>query len=713
MAHSEEVIKHKPRIENKHLSIIKTHVAPCINDFDILKPISRGAFGQVYLAMRKTTKKLFALKAMKKQDVRSKNMMDQVVAERDALAISSKSPFVVQLYYSFQSKDQIFLVMEYMIGGDAKSLLHNLGFFDEGMAIFYIAEVTLALEYLHSHSIIHRDIKPDNMLISSSGHIKLTDFGLSDFTSKRKPNFHDLINTPSNKMNDASHRASIFWRTPGQLQSLTSKFTFSVPRKTNENKKNEFKSALPVLASNGFIFSPPQQITNVTSSSLAQFTPIRSTPLGAKSSSTPNISDVENHPTKTANTGLTEDIDVLSIQSRYHRKRSFQEVDDEDALEKENFIVEDRLYKRQRVYSHSLPYELESSLEASQIPEGVPVKKTNLVKFHDQVEHFDHYSFSNNDCEQSISIVDVDCRSLPHDTSSQVNISGISVLTDTSHMSISMNKENADIASPLALKTAKLTPSPRSISSNLKKPSPSLTPKSVSGKYRLNSDCMITPVQMLRFLDGPSDTPERNQVLLSSVDSLSELQNAAAQTPEGSSRNESMPLQTPKRTPYRTPKSKIQRGKATPAQKRKILGTPDYLSPEILLGKSYNSSADWWALGICFYEFLTGIPPFNDDTAELVFEHILNHDLVWPDGEESLSKHSVEAITQLLHVNMSERASAKELKSMQCFASINWENLHMDNPPFVPQPDNMYDTTYFDAKNAANQLQMSVFNQQV
>lgn len=69
--------------------------------------------------------------------------------------------------------------MEFMVGGDLKSLLGTYGFMEEAMAVFYAAEVTLALEYLHKHNIIHRDLKPDNMLISKTGHVKLTDFGLS------------------------------------------------------------------------------------------------------------------------------------------------------------------------------------------------------------------------------------------------------------------------------------------------------------------------------------------------------------------------------------------------------------------------------------------------------------------------------------------------------------------------------------------------------
>lgn len=75
--------------------------------------------------------------------------------------------------------------MEYMIGGDLKSLLAVSGFFEESAAKFYIAEITLALQYLHQHGIIHRDIKPDNMLLTASGHVKLTDFGLSKIELSR------------------------------------------------------------------------------------------------------------------------------------------------------------------------------------------------------------------------------------------------------------------------------------------------------------------------------------------------------------------------------------------------------------------------------------------------------------------------------------------------------------------------------------------------
>ncbi|XP_061956682.1 probable serine/threonine protein kinase IREH1 isoform X1 [Populus nigra] len=149
-----------------------------IDDFEIIKPISRGAFGRVFLAKKRATGDLFAIKVLKKADMIRKNAVESILAERDIL-ISVRNPFVVRFFYSFTCRENLYLVMEYLNGGDLYSLLRNLGCLDEDVARVYIAEVVLALEYLHSLRVVHRDLKPDNLLIAHDGHIKLTDFGLS------------------------------------------------------------------------------------------------------------------------------------------------------------------------------------------------------------------------------------------------------------------------------------------------------------------------------------------------------------------------------------------------------------------------------------------------------------------------------------------------------------------------------------------------------
>ncbi|KAG9138602.1 hypothetical protein Leryth_012939 [Lithospermum erythrorhizon] len=149
-----------------------------IEDFEIIKPISRGAFGKVFLARKRATGDLFAIKVLKKLDFIRKNDIERILAERNIL-ITVRNPFVVRFFYSFTSKENLYLVMEYLIGGDLYSLLRKVGCLEENVARVYIAELVLALEYIHSLGIVHRDIKPDNILIAQDGHIKLTDFGLS------------------------------------------------------------------------------------------------------------------------------------------------------------------------------------------------------------------------------------------------------------------------------------------------------------------------------------------------------------------------------------------------------------------------------------------------------------------------------------------------------------------------------------------------------
>ena len=154
-------------------------VTPSIKDFEIIKPISKGAFGSVYLSKKKSTAEYFAIKVLKKADMVAKNQITNVKAERAIMMWQGESDFVAKLYWTFSSKDYLYLVMEYLNGGDCASLVKILGGLPEDWAKKYIAEVILGVEHLHSRGIVHRDLKPDNLLIDQKGHLKLTDFGLS------------------------------------------------------------------------------------------------------------------------------------------------------------------------------------------------------------------------------------------------------------------------------------------------------------------------------------------------------------------------------------------------------------------------------------------------------------------------------------------------------------------------------------------------------
>uniref|UniRef100_A0A665UR49 non-specific serine/threonine protein kinase n=1 Tax=Echeneis naucrates TaxID=173247 RepID=A0A665UR49_ECHNA len=142
-----------------------------------IKTLGIGAFGEVCLTRKVDTGALYAMKTLRKKDVLNRNQVAHVKAERDILA-EADNEWVVRLYYSFQDRDSLYFVMDYIPGGDMMSLLIRMGVFPEPLARFYVAELTLAIESVHKMGFIHRDIKPDNILIDLDGHIKLTDFGL-------------------------------------------------------------------------------------------------------------------------------------------------------------------------------------------------------------------------------------------------------------------------------------------------------------------------------------------------------------------------------------------------------------------------------------------------------------------------------------------------------------------------------------------------------
>lgn len=160
--------------EEKHL-ISKP---PSEEDYEIIKLISNGAYGAVYLVRHIETRQRFAMKKISKHNLVMRNQVEQVFAERDIMSFTD-NPFVVSMLCSFETKKHLCMVMEYVEGGDCATLLKHIGPFPLDLARLYFAETVLAVEYLHSFGIVHRDLKPDNLLITALGHIKLTDFGLS------------------------------------------------------------------------------------------------------------------------------------------------------------------------------------------------------------------------------------------------------------------------------------------------------------------------------------------------------------------------------------------------------------------------------------------------------------------------------------------------------------------------------------------------------
>lgn len=147
-------------------------------DFQILTQVGQGGYGQVFLAQKRDTREVCALKVMSKKLLYKLDEIRHVLTERDILT-SAKSDWLVRLLYAFQDDSSIYLAMEYVPGGDFRTLLNNTGVLHNRHARFYISEMFLCVDALHQLGYIHRDLKPENFLIDGTGHVKLTDFGLA------------------------------------------------------------------------------------------------------------------------------------------------------------------------------------------------------------------------------------------------------------------------------------------------------------------------------------------------------------------------------------------------------------------------------------------------------------------------------------------------------------------------------------------------------
>jgi len=157
-----------------------------LNDFHVLDfKIGEGGFARVMKVRHVKSKEIYACKVLSKRQLRNERQVVNIFIERGIL-IRLRHPFIVSLQYAFQTKEKLFLVVDYCAGGDFFHWLQLKHRFSERVTRFYASEICLGLEVLHNSDIIHRDLKPENILITKAGHLKLTDFGLSKWGGKRR-----------------------------------------------------------------------------------------------------------------------------------------------------------------------------------------------------------------------------------------------------------------------------------------------------------------------------------------------------------------------------------------------------------------------------------------------------------------------------------------------------------------------------------------------
>ena len=236
VVHSEHFIDNKDIEEGKKLI--------SLSDFDIMKLIGKGSFAKVYLVRNRFNNKIYSMKKLNKPFIK-KNRQEQNIINERILLSKMNYPFLVKLYCCFQDKEYLYFIMEFIQGGELFFHLHREIRFDDEKTRFYIAELILALNFLHKNKIIYRDIKPENILLDIEGHIKLTDFGLSRLCSGEKEKAFTICGTPyyiaPEILEQKGYNNTVDWWSLGCLmyEMLNGKplFNFSGKLKISEYKK--------------------------------------------------------------------------------------------------------------------------------------------------------------------------------------------------------------------------------------------------------------------------------------------------------------------------------------------------------------------------------------------------------------------------------------------------------------------------------------------
>ena len=188
-----------------------------LTDLELKETLGTGSFGRVRLCKHKNGNDYYAIKCLKKREIIKMKQVQHIIAEKSIL-MEISHPFIVNMLCSFQDDKKLYLVLEFVIGGEMFTHLRSAGRFPNDVAKFYHAELVLAFDYLHSKDIIYRDLKPENLLLDAKGHVKITDFG---FAKKVPERTFTLCGTPEylapEVIQSKGHGKAVDWWTMGIL----------------------------------------------------------------------------------------------------------------------------------------------------------------------------------------------------------------------------------------------------------------------------------------------------------------------------------------------------------------------------------------------------------------------------------------------------------------------------------------------------------------
>ena len=205
------------------------------SDFEKLKVLGKGSFGEVLLVKLKANNKYYAMKILTKKQVKLRHQEVHTKAERD-LMVKINCPFIVNIKFAFQDNAKLYIITEFMQGGEMFFHLHKEKRFSNEKSRFYVVEMILAIEFLHKNKMLYRDLKPENIMVDSNGHIKLTDFGLSKMVKKTKEKAFTICGTPQylapEILSDEGYDNSVDWWSLGcvMYEMLVGKAPFRIPK---------------------------------------------------------------------------------------------------------------------------------------------------------------------------------------------------------------------------------------------------------------------------------------------------------------------------------------------------------------------------------------------------------------------------------------------------------------------------------------------------
>jgi len=192
---------------------------PVKEDFELLQVIGKGSFGKVMQVKKKSDGNIYAMKVLRKEAIIARKQVTHTKAERSILE-KINHPFIVQLHYAFQSEDKLYMILDYVNGGELFFHLKREGKFPEDRVAQYAAQIASALAHLHGFDIVYRDLKPENILLDAEGHIRITDFGLSK-QIESEDGTHTFCGTPEylapEVLKGKGHGCAVDWWSLGTL----------------------------------------------------------------------------------------------------------------------------------------------------------------------------------------------------------------------------------------------------------------------------------------------------------------------------------------------------------------------------------------------------------------------------------------------------------------------------------------------------------------